>query len=658
MDDLETIISTSQYLKLLYVEDNEQVRNITLMVLEDFFNEVIVAVDGEDGFEKFQDNDIDLIITDINMPRLNGLEMTEKIRQIDSSVPILVLSAYNESSYFIDSIKLGIEGYLLKPIDLEQFISVLRKTVYGIKLKKEAQESLHFLQQYQKAANVSAIVSKTDLKGIITYVNEDFCEISEYSEDELLGKNHNIVRHPDNPSSVFKEMWNTIKVEKKIWKGIVRNLSKSGKSYYVDSTVIPIIDAQNNIVEYISLRKDITNIMNPRKQFLDAIASYKEPLVAYMKLEDFDTLEEFYSNAIVEEIQDKVAIYLESHIPINCKFNKVYQLGNGEYAMTREKFGCKLGKSVFIKDLKEYQEDIRNRSISIANLEYDMSVIISLAFEDDNVLESAKLGLRSLLKTKQDFIISNNFAQIEHEKAQKNIETIAMIKQAIRDSKIISYFQTIVNNKTKEIEKYESLVRLIDADGKVLSPCFFLETSKKGKYYSQITAIVLKHSFDALKRTDKEISINLSALDIEDKVTRNRIFKLLEQNRKDASRVVFELLEDESIKDFKIIIKFIEKVKKLGAKIAIDDFGAGYSNFERLLDYQPDILKIDGSLVKEIETNSYSFSIVKTIVSFAKEQNILTVAEFVENEAIFNILNDLGVDYSQGYYFSKPEELA
>jgi len=657
MDDIETIINTSQYLKLLYVEDNEQVRDVTLMILEDFFNEIVIAVDGVDAYEKLQEHQVDLIITDINMPRLSGLGMAKKIRQTDHDIPILILSAYNESSFFIDSIKLGIEGYLLKPIDIEQFISVLKKTVSRINLKKEAQNSLHFLEQYQKATNFSAIVSKTDLKGIITYVNEDFCKISEYSEDELIGKNHNIVRHPDNPSSIFQEMWNTIKVEKKIWKGIVRNLSKSGKSYYVDSTVTPILDAENNITEYISLRNDITDIMNPKKQLLDVVASYKEPLIVYMKLEDFDTLEEFYNNTIVEEIQDKITIYLENHMPLKCKFNKIYQLGNGEYAMTQEKYGCMLNKEVFIESLKEYQENIGNASVSIGDLEYDMSIIMSLAYKGDNVLESAKLGLRNLLKTKQDFIISNDFAQIEHEKAQKNIEVIAMVKQAIGDSKIISHFQTIVNNKTKEIEKYESLVRLVNADGKVLSPYFFLETSKKGKYYSQITEIVLKNSFDALKKTDKEISINISALDIEDKLTRDKVFKLLEENREDASRIVFELLEDESVKDFNTISEFIKKAKDLGVKIAIDDFGAGYSNFERLLDYQPDILKIDGSLIKNIETNAYSHSIVKTIVTFAKEQNILTVAEFVENEAIFNILNDLGVDYSQGYYFSKPEEL-
>ena len=169
--------------------------------------------------------------------------------------------------------------------------------------------------------------------------------------------------------------------------------------------------------------------------------------------------------------------------------------------------------------------------------------------------------------------------------------------------------------------------------------------------------MVLKNSFAALKLTDKDISINLSAIDIEQKGIREEIFALLEQYRDDAHRLVFELLEDENIKDFSIVRSFVSKVKSYGVKIAIDDFGSGYSNFERLLEYQPDILKIDGSLIKNIQEDAYSLSIVKTIVSFAKEQNLQIVAEFVENEHIYKILSQLGIDYSQGYYFAQPMPL-
>ncbi len=655
--DINKLIKFTKTLKVLYIEDNAEARESTLMILEEFFDDMLVAIDGQDGFENFQRYGVDLIITDINMPRLNGLEMIKKIRTFDKDVPILILSAYNESGFFIDSIKLGVEGYLLKPIDMKQFLGVLKKVTEKLMLKAEVEKNISFLHQYQEATDHSAIVSKTDINGCITYVNDKFCKIYGYSKDELIGKNHNIIRHPDNPSLIYEDMWNTIKNKKQIHKMVVRNIAKDGKSYYVKAVTKPILDVNGEIIEFIAIRNDITEIMSPKKQLDDLIASYKEPLVVYLKIEDFDTLEGFYSNTTVEIIQEKIARYLESSIAKKCNFDKIFQLGNGEYAMVNEKNECFSDENIFIDELKKYQDNLRDHIVDIGDVEYGITVLISLAYGKDKVLESSKLGIKKLLRNKQDFIISNNFAQIEQENAKKNLDTISLIKTAISSSNIILYFQPIVNNRTKEVEKFESLVRLVSQDGEVLSPFFFLDISKRGKYYSQITKIVLKRSFDALKQTDKDISINISALDIEKRTTREFILELLEQNLDYTHRVVFELLEDENVKNFKTISKFICNVKKLGVKIAIDDFGAGYSNFERLLDYQPDILKIDGCLIRDILTNNYSLSVVKTIIAFAKEQNIKIIAEYVENEEIYCLLNSLGVDYSQGYYFGKPSLL-
>ena len=659
MEDIEEIINFTQKLKLLYVEDNQEARESTRLVLDEFFSDIVVAINGEDGYEKFQENNIDLIITDINMPKLNGLEMVKKITGINKNVSILVLSAYNESGFFMESIKLGVDGYLLKPIDMDQFMGALNKVVQNLKLENKMKNQMQLLNQYQEATDNSSIVSKTDTKGIITYVNDEFTKISGYSKEELIGKSHNIIRHPDNPTSIFEDIWKTIKDKKQIWKGVVRNQAKNGKSYYVNATIKPILDIDNNILEYIALRDDITDIMNPKKQLNDAITNAKNPVVIYMKISDFSTLEEFYDNTTVEKLQDKITICLEELLPENYNFEKIYQLGNGEYALLGEEEVHLKDKELFFEQLKKYQELVQNSIVDIGSIQYDLSIIISIAYDDNRVLESAKLGIRELVKTKQDFIIANEFSKKEHEKAQKNIETISMIKKALNEFKIISHFQPIINNKTEQIEKYESLVRLVDEDedGKILSPFFFLDVAKKGKYYSDITSMVLSNSFSALSNTTMDISINLSALDIELKSTRKKIFELLEQHKEHCSRIVIELLEDESVKEFKTITSFINRVKQMGVKIAIDDFGAGYSNFERMLDYQPDILKIDACLIRDIETNNYSKSVVKTIVAFAKEQGIKTVAEYVENEAIYNIIKEIGVDYSQGYYFGKPDEL-
>ena len=113
------------------------------------------------------------------------------------------------------------------------------------------------LKQYIEAIEKNNIVSKTDINGIITFVNDEFCKISGYSKEELIGKNHNIVRHPDVPPSKFKELGDTI-LDKKTYKTTVKNLAKDGSTFYVNTTVIPILDKNGNILEFVAIRYDVT----------------------------------------------------------------------------------------------------------------------------------------------------------------------------------------------------------------------------------------------------------------------------------------------------------------------------------------------------------------------------------------------------------------
>ena len=157
------------------------------------------------------------------------------------------------------------------------------------------------------------------------------------------------------------------------------------------------------------------------------------------------------------------------------------------------------------------------------------------------------------------------------------------------------------------------------------------------------------------KTNEIEFSINLSVMDIAEPQILDYIVMML-QRYSIGSRVVFEIVESEYIENFNIVTSFIDEVKKYGCKIAIDDFGTGYSNFEYLIKLKADYLKIDGSLIKNINTDYNAFLVVSTIVEFSKKLNMQTIAEFVENEEVFKIVQQLGIDYSQGYYFSTPKE--
>lgn len=128
------------------------------------------------------------------------------------------------------------------------------------------QEKIKILEQYKYIVDISNIVSKTDINGTITYVNDEFCRISGYSEEELIGQSHNIIRHPDMPAEFFKELWECLR-SKQVWKGIIKNKAKSGKTYIVNTTIIPILDHNKEIVEYISIRHDITELVELRDKY-------------------------------------------------------------------------------------------------------------------------------------------------------------------------------------------------------------------------------------------------------------------------------------------------------------------------------------------------------------------------------------------------------
>ena len=590
------------------------------------------------------------------MPNMNGLDMIEKIREVNSSVPVLITSAHDETLYLMQSIQHKVNGYIIKPFNLKELIKKINEIIEELYKRKEEKKNLDLLKAYQTVTDYSSIVSKTDIDGIITYVNDEFCKVSGYAEDELIGQRHNIIRSPDEPDSVFEELWETIKEKKETWSGVIKNQSKYGEFYYVKTTIQPIFDAFGNIKEFIASRTLVTDIIHPKKLLLNFLSSVDNAFVILIKIEDFDYLESSLEHEESSKIQKKFAEKLFNWRPKNYQFSKVYHLGNGEFVFAKDTKNCLENIDKFSEQIKEFQQTINKAKVTIEPLDYSLSIIISFSYGKD-AFENAKIGLEELLRTKQQFILANQLLTKKRNIAIEKIKTFQMVRKAIDSYNIVSYFQPIVNNKTKKIEKYESLVRLIDENKNILSPYLFLDTAKEGKYYEQITSIVLINSFKALYETDMNISINFSSLDIEKSETKKIFFTLLETYKEEAPRIVLELLEDESIKDISNMKQFIEKVKTYGVKIAIDDFGTGYSNFQRVLEYKPDIIKIDGSLIKNIEDDQFSRHMVETIVAFAKKQNIQTIAEYVESEAISNIVTHLGVDFSQGYYFGKPDLL-
>lgn len=297
---------------------------------------------------------------------------------------------------------------------------------------------------------------------------------------------------------------------------------------------------------------------------------------------------------------------------------------------------------------------IETFSFNFGDVAITLNLTCGISNKKDSILKSADLALKTAKKEQKDILVYNENIKTEEE-YKNNIEWNAKIKSAIIQDRIVPFFQTIHNNKTKHNNKFESLIRLIDEDNKVISPDFFLDIAKKTKQYSNLTKIMLEKTFEKLKDSSFSFSINLTADDIKDKETFSLILKYLSDYNL-GDRVIFEIVESEGFENFDSVQTFIQSVKSYGAKVAIDDFGTGYSNFAYLIKLKVDFIKIDGSLIKNIDTDKDSHAVIETIVSFAKKNNLQTVAEFVSSESIYEKVCELGIDFSQGYYIDKPQK--
>jgi len=399
-----------------------------------------------------------------------------------------------------------------------------------------------------------------------------------------------------------------------------------------------------------------TNIPNKNALFED-LSTFINPKLLLCKIEDYELLEEFYSEEIATKIEIEFSKVMLTFFPQNISITKSYHTSEGEFVFIFDDSDHTFTDDLSYEAFHVFQNNIKSHIINLNGYEYDLSVILSYSYGDVSLFEHARVGLNYAIKKDKEFIVANSIINKVKEKSKKNVQTIKMIKQAIVKDNIVSYYQPIYCYKTKRIEKYESLVRLIDDHNKIIPPNEFLDVGKKAKYYSKITKKVIDDTLRQLETTNNHICINLSALDIDDRSTRIHLVKAFGNCPELSSRLTFELLEDEIFKNYDLLSSFISDAKQRGIKIAIDDFGTGYSNFERLQDFQPDILKIDGSLIKNIATNTYCKKIVETIHSFAQKINVKTVAEFVSDEEIFNEVKSIGIDYAQGYYIGKPKEV-
>jgi len=405
----------------------------------------------------------------------------------------------------------------------------------------------------------------------------------------------------------------------------------------------------------------VTNLPNRNKILID-IEKASNPTLILINIDYFKEINDCYGNKIGDLVLKETASRLQKY---QDSFSyQLYKMPSDEFALL---FNYEMEKERLIEIVKIISNEINEIPYNLDEYEINVHVTLGIARGSDipqeqkqegkwrKLATSADMALKRAKRYQKHFVVYDESLEIPKE-YENNILWKQKLNDAIHNERIVPFFQPIVNNLSRKIEKYESLVRLIDKHGKVINPSHFLELAKKNHLYHNITKTMMIKTFHVFRDLEYEFSINLTVFDILDEELNIFIKKQLYKNQETAKRLVFEILESEGIENYKEVMIFIEEVKELGCKIAIDDFGSGYSNFEHIMRLNVDYIKIDSSLIKNLPQDKNAQIITRTIANFAKELGLKTISEFVHSKEVFEKGVELGIDYSQGFYFGEPKE--
>ncbi|MFA6740912.1 MAG: EAL domain-containing protein [Arcobacteraceae bacterium] len=529
-------ISILKNITILYAEDEKDLREVTHQILKGFTKKQYVAQNGQEGLELFKkyEKEIDLIITDVNMPILNGLDMVKEIKKINLNIPIIVATAFSNKEYLLEAIDIGVDKYVLKPIDIAKLLQVMSQSL------------------------------------------------------------------------IYHEL----------------------KDLYTDK---------------------LTNLPNRNKLKKD-LDENDIDLMALLDVDEFSTINDLFGEKIGDTILYELANKLKEYF--NDEDYIVYRIEADKFTIVSRKNNQDINE--FYDLCKAFADKIEKESLLIDEAEIDINITIGIAQGDgarafkysQRVINYARTKLQRIMIYNESFKIQQSF--------EENIKWVKQLKVGFRENLFQAYFQPIVDTQTQKVHKYEALIRYITKEGVEIAPYNFINVAKKTKLYPNIIKIVIQDAFRLIKNKNKRVSVNISFDDIANEETTAFIYEILELNKEYTEFLEFEILESEEISDFNEVSKFISEIKKFNCIVGVDDFGAGYSNFNLLTLLDIDFVKIDGSLIERINTSKDLEIIVNTIANFSKEFKVKTVAEYVSNEDIYNKIKELKIDYCQGYYFDKP----
>ena len=657
---------------VLAVDDDALIRVQLQRMLGRIVTEVHVAADGAEGLAMWSEWQPDLVITDVMMPVMDGLEMSRMIKALDPEAQIIIVSSSTETEHLRLALDIGIDRYVTKPLDALLMGDAVVKCLRDAQRLRE----LRISRLVFDAASEGVIV--TDSGGHIIAVNPAFCEITGYRADEALGQQPSLLSSGHHKAEFYQQMWSSLRSFGR-WTGEIINRRKSGEVFPEWLSIVAVEEPFRRATRYVGLFSDITQ----RKREEDRIrrlAHYDvltglpnrilfndhvrrtlarmhrlsgQLAVLYLDLDHFKPVNDSYGHAIGDLVLTEAARRMAATMRDT---DTVSRRGGDEFVASLES-----------EDAKETAALVSGKLIEAVSLPYEVEghlihigVSIGIAIypddgeDGDTLLAAADSALYEVKESgRGDF----RFYRSED---QRDFQQRFILGQAlclgIAEDRFEPRFLPEISLHSGEVERLETLLRFRLPSGELLNARHFVAQAEKLKItpdVGMLTLALAARAIAALALPRPGLSLDLSSLQLAGMVDVAPVIDLLRLHGIPLDDVTFEFPES-VVTGNPTGLANLHALAARGMKFALDDFGAGFCSFSLLQQLPLSAIKIDMYFIQEIETNPQSRELVAALIAFGRRLGIQTVAEGVDSPGQLAFLRESGCDAVQGFLFGQP----
>lgn len=663
-------------ISVLYVEDDEDIRRNLSEFLRRRVGKLYTAANGQEGLDLWRQYQPEVVVTDIMMPVMGGLRMAELIQQENPSVPMIVTTAFNETEFFLKAIDLGIDKYVIKPINTDLLLQAIQKSAWSIRASLEIQLAATVFDASSDAIFI------TDSDNRIISVNAAFCEITGYSAEDVIGETPAILSSGRYDARFYRAMWGDL-LEKGRWSGEVWNRRKNGEIFAELLTINAVKNDRGNISHYVSIFADITehketeehvrhlahydvltdlpnrSLFNDRlgQAIINAQRDGGRAAVMFLDLDRFKIINDTLGHGIGDLLLQEVAGRLTGCVR---QGDTVSRLGGDEFVVLLPELNDE-------KDAQLVAQKLLNAAelpIVMEGHELHISVSIGISYypmdgtDTETLMKNADVAM---YRAKEEG--RNNYQFYHASMNARSFERLAMetsIRHALQRGEFDLYYQPRFAIPEGRIVGAEALIRWNHPELGLVSPAQFIPLAEETGLILPIGEWVLKQVAAQGKTWQQaglpplSLAVNVSARQFRQADFAGKVLQILRDSGFYPHHLELELTESTLMTNAEENIETLNKLNALGIRIAIDDFGTGYSSLSYLKRLPVDILKIDRSFVSEVPGNRDGAAIVEAIIAMARSLGLHIIAEGVETAEQLEFLQTRKCNEIQGYYFSRP----